>query len=309
MPLLNEDTTFYKIRAILQKIRYYLCMTKQFTRIGLIATRNTTPVSQTLHGLVDFLSAKKLEIVLETKTDDLLPGNDLTTADLPNMHQHCDLLIVVGGDGSLLHVARLVVKQNLPILGINRGSLGFLTDICPDEIETRLLAILDGQYYEETRFLLSAQVNNNHCVAVNEMVLSSKTMAKMIHFDIYVDNKFMCHHKADGLMVSTPTGSTAYSLSGGGPILHPALNAIVLMPMFPHTLTSRPIVIDADADLSITVTKENKITAYISGDSDIYLAVEANQTVKIKKMKERLRLIHPIDYSYFETLRSKLHWG
>ncbi|OGT23066.1 MAG: hypothetical protein A3C55_04170 [Gammaproteobacteria bacterium RIFCSPHIGHO2_02_FULL_42_13] len=284
-------------------------MTKQFTRIGLIATRNTTPVSQTLHGLVDFLSAKQLEIVLETKTHDLLPGNDLTTADLSNMDQHCDLLIVVGGDGSLLHVARFVIKQNLPILGINRGSLGFLTDICPDEIETRLSAILDGQYYEETRFLLSAQVNNNQCIAVNEMVLSSKTMAKMIHFDIYVDDKFMCHHKADGLIVATPTGSTAYSLSGGGPILHPALNAIVLMPMFPHTLTSRPIVINADADLSITVTKENEITACISGDSDIYLAVEANQTVKIKKMKEHLRLIHPIDYSYFETLRSKLHWG
>ncbi len=287
-------------------------MAKQFTRIGLIATHNTAPIVQTLKNLIIFLSKKDIDITLESTLRDRLSENNYPFANIQDMKQHCDLLIVVGGDGSLLHVARKTVKQNLPILGINRGNLGFLTDICPDEIETRLAAILDGQYHEEMRFLLEAHITDQpekYCTAVNEIVIASKTVAKMIHFDIYVNEQFMCHHKADGLMISTPTGSTAYSLSGGGPILHPHLNAIVLMPMFPHTLTSRPIVIDADKNLSITITKENEIMGYVSGDSDACIAIEANHSVTISKMKEQLRLIHPVDYNYFETLRSKFHWG
>ena len=180
-----------------------------------------------------------------------------------------DLIIVVGGDGSLLSAARTLARFDVPVLGVNRGRLGFLTDVSPDEIEQRVGEVLDGQYRIEKRFLLDVMVKHNGepigtADALNDVVVNSGTSAKMIEFELYIEGEFVYRQRSDGLIVSTPTGSTAYSLSGGGPIMHPKLDAIVLVPMFPHTLSSRPIVVDGNSEIKIVICESGRCP--IAGD-------------------------------------------
>ncbi|MDQ2994754.1 MAG: NAD(+) kinase, partial [Pseudomonadota bacterium] len=228
------------------------------------------------------------------------------------LKKHCDLIIVVGGDGSLLGAARIAADQNLPVVGINRGTLGFLTDISPNRLE-QLDAVLEGHYLSEERFLLEAQVHNDQghqtpMTALNDVVLLPGDKAQMIVFDLYINEYFAYTMRADGLIVATPTGSTAYALSGGGPILFPGLNAIVLVPLCPHILSSRPLVITGDCQLRITICKTNVMTPEISCDGQRRLPVPIGTNITIKKHEHSFRLIHPINYNYYDTLRAKLHW-
>ena len=228
--------------------------------------------------------------------------------------QHADLVIVVGGDGNMLGAARVLSRFDVAVVGINRGNLGFLTDISPDDFEQPLSEILEGKYRTELRFLLDVSVHRHQTIkaqnsAMNEMVLHADKVAHMIEFDAYIDNSFVFHQRSDGQIISTPTGSTAYSLSGGGPIVHPNLNAVTLVPMFPHTLTSRPLVIDADSEIKIVVSKANDAQLQISCDSHISLSVMPGDEIIIKKHPLGLRLVHPIQHDYYDVLRKKLHWG
>jgi NAD+ kinase len=225
-----------------------------------------------------------------------------------------DLIIVVGGDGSLLGAARTLARFDVPVLGVNRGRLGFLTDVSPDEIEQRVGEVLDGHYHIEKRFLLDATVKHNGepigvADALNDVVVNSGTSAKMIEFELYIEGEFVYRQRSDGLIISTPTGSTAYSLSGGGPIMHPRLDAIVLVPMFPHTLTSRPIVVDGNSEIKMVICDSNLAQVPVTCDGQVNLNAQPGDVVYIHKKPHKLKLIHPLNHSFYASCRDKLGWS
>lgn len=233
--------------------------------------------------------------------------------DREKMGQAGDLIVVVGGDGSLLSGARMAIKVNVPVVGINRGHLGFLTDIHPDDIESAFDKLLTGNYVEERRFLLHAQIYDEKTTyfqgdALNDVVLMQGDESHLIAFDLYINKIFVCSHRADGLIIATPTGSTAYALSAGGPILNPELDAIAIVPMLSHRLSSRPIVVSSDSQIELHIHKKNEHTPKVSCDGHKRQLVKPGQTVYIEKNAQQLRLWHPDNYHYYDVLRAKLGW-
>ncbi len=288
-------------------------MASQFKTVGLYGRVRNPGVIDSLKAVIGFLRSLEQDFVVEKETAHPLNDDSLTLVDHESFSDQCDLIIVVGGDGSLLHAVHTVVKGDIPVLGINRGRLGFLTDIHPTEFD-KIKAILHGTYHLEKRFLLSATVRHHDEVlgqsnALNEVALIPDSMPHMNEFEIYIDNKFMCSQNSDGMIIATPTGSTAYALSGGGPILHPQLDAIVIVPMFPHTLSIRPIVLEGNQKITVVVTPNNTHSPRLTCDSQGFINTPPGSHITIEKKPQRLHLIHPIDYDYYETLRSKLHWG
>jgi NAD+ kinase len=284
-----------------------------FKSIGLIGRYRGNMYLETLKLLITLLQQRHINIVLEQDTAAALDNPTLPTVTRDELSLHCDLIIVVGGDGSLLGAARYATAHDVPVVGINRGTLGFLTDIKPDEVEQKITEVLTGHYTEEKRFLLSASVHHDNQVlargeALNDVVLMPGTVPHLIEFDIYINEQFMCSQRADGIIVATPTGSTAYALSGGGPILHPKLDAIVLVPVFPHKLSSRPIVVSGDSVVKIMIQPQNESAPTVSCDSQERVNVPQGGYIRIVKNPQQLRLLHPMEYNYFETLRSKLGW-
>ena len=289
-------------------------MEKPIQSVGVIGKYHKRGVQKTLSSLIAFLKKNNIRTVVEEETAAMLGPNTCKQVKRENLGSACELVIVVGGDGSLLNAAHAVVDHNTPVLGINRGRLGFLTDISPADLEHKLTKILAGEYYEEKRFLLDADIRfENEGLssqsALNEIALLPGPIPHIIEFEIYIDDQFMCNERSDGLIIATPTGSTAYALSGGGPIVHPELNAIVIVPMFPHSLHSRPIVIDAEHDINIVILEDNDTIPRISCDSRGYTDITPGSLIHIRKKQEHLRIIHPLDYDYYDALRSKLHWG
>jgi NAD+ kinase len=290
-------------------------MSQPFKQIGIIGNYRQENTSETVLALKAYLQARQMHIIMDAETAAALPADNVPTLPRKELGKQTDLIIVVGGDGSMLHAAYSIVQHGTPVLGINRGRLGFLTDIRPNELSTKLDAVLNGEYREEKRFLLDAQLIHTdgsiiaQDYALNEVVLAPGHVSHMVEFEIYVNQQFVSSQRADGLITATPTGSTAYALSGGGSILHPSLNALLLFPMFPHTLTSRPIIIDADNEIQIVVASRSKISPRISCDGREHIPVAPSDRIIIRKKREHLTLIHPLDYNYFETLRTKLHWG
>ncbi|MEZ5539975.1 MAG: NAD(+) kinase [Pseudomonadales bacterium] len=296
-------------------------MADHFKRVGLVSRKGSRQVVDTLTMLASFLQARGAELVIESETHALLDRRiaNQQVCDREQLGNNCDLVIVVGGDGSMLGVARALCRQSVPVLGINRGSLGFLTDIAPDEIEQRVGNVLSGHYRLEERFLLETKVFRDKKLiadgdALNEIVLHRGASLRMIEFALYLDDHFVYSQHSDGLIVSTPTGSTAYALSGGGPILHPALDAMALVPMFPHTLTSRPIVVTGNSHLRVVLSKPSANAELdgkpeLSCDGQMHISLRAGDEVYIKKKKEVLKLVHPLDHDYYETCRTKLGWG
>lgn len=287
-------------------------MNKGFTKVALMGRQRRDGIEKTLLDLHDFLVQKGWPVVFEQETTKGLLSRKVSGIEASRLNEVCDVLIVVGGDGSLLHAAHIAVQQNLPVLGVNRGRLGFLTDIRPNEMD-KIDAILSGKYIEEKRFMLLGKIKRKEAIiaqfdALNEIVLSPGKIAHMIEFMVTVNQQFVYDQKADGLIIATPTGSTAYALSGGGPILYPSLNAVVLVPMFPHTLSNRPIVLDGDSQIEIKIPDKSEGFSFVSGDGQKCLEVLEGDTLVIEKKPEKLRLIHSLDYNYFETLRGKLGW-
>lgn len=288
---------------------------KTFQKIGIMGRVNSPHIKDTLNKLIVYLKQLPLSltIVIEDETKELIDDKSLATIHRDNLAEHCDLLIVTGGDGSLLHAACLAVAQSLPVLGINRGSLGFLTDILPTEFE-KIAAILQGNYILEERFLLTGLLQSEDKIiaaedALNEIAIIPDTIPHMIEFEIYIDDEFVCSQNSDGLIIATPTGSTAYALSGGGPILHPQLDAIVLVPMFPHALNNRPIVIEGSRTITIFISLKNKTTPRVICDGRAFKHILPGSHLTIAKKNKMLKLLHPTSYNYYQALRSKLHWG
>ncbi len=288
-------------------------MSTQFKTIGIYGRVKNDGVKETLKALIQYLSQFSQKVLVEAETAEPLNDPSLEIITHDQIGTQCDLLIVVGGDGSLLHAAHAIVNETIPVLGINRGSLGFLTDILPTELE-KVKSILDGKYTLEKRFLLTTKIQLNKELigqdyALNEVALIPDAKPHMIEFEIYIDDQFVCSQDSDGLIIATPTGSTAYALSGGGPILHPQLDAIVLVPMFPHTLSSRPIVIEGNCQIKIVISLNNTTSPRISCDGREALSAPTGSHITIHKNSKPLHLIHPLDYHYYKALRSKLHWG
>ena len=287
---------------------------EQFRNIGIIGRLGSTQVLDTIRRLKKFLLARHLHVILEDTIAEVLPGHGLQTSSRKILGEVCDLVIVVGGDGSMLGAARALARHKVPVLGVNRGSLGFLTDICPDELEIKVEQVLEGHYLTENRFLLEAEVRRGEEAigqgdALNDVVLHPGKSTKMIEFELYIDGQFVCSQKADGLIIATPTGSTAYALSAGGPIMHPKLDAIVIVPMYPHTLSSRPIVVDANSELKIVVAKDLQIYPLVSCDGQNHFTCAPGDIITVAKRPQKLRLIHPLDHNYYEVCRNKLGWG
>ena len=289
-------------------------MAHHFKSIGLIGKANHDATRGTVTALYEFLQQQKYQPIVEENVADYIDDPKMKVTDLVSLGKCCDLVIVVGGDGNMLGAARVLSRYDVAVIGVNRGNLGFLTDLNPDDFAETLAEVLAGEYTTELRFLLDVSVirhdklkaNNS---AMNEIVLHADKVAHMIEFEAFIDGSFVFHQRSDGIIISTPTGSTAYSLSGGGPIVHPNLNALTLVPMFPHTLTSRPVVVNADSEIKIIVSKANDAQLQISCDSHIAISVMPGDELVIKKHDLPLRLVHPKKYDYYDVLRKKLHWG
>ncbi|MDZ7787955.1 MAG: NAD(+) kinase [Halofilum sp. (in: g-proteobacteria)] len=285
----------------------------RFQSIGLIAkTDDDGQVRATLRVIHRFLLDRGLEVSLDRSTDEFLEID--ATVPRREIAEHCDLAIVVGGDGTLLTAARSLADSGVPIVGVNLGRLGFLVDVSPDTMTERLEEILSGQYTEEQRFLVETEIIRGDtvvqtAVALNDVVLRIKNVVRMIEFETWIDGTFVNIQRADGMVVSTPTGSTAYALSGGGPILHPSLEAMLVLPICPHTLSSRPIVVDSGSDIEIRIRENISETGQVVSDGQNNIDVAAGDRVRVRRKDRKIRLLHPADYDYFSILREKLHWG
>lgn len=285
-----------------------------FTTIGLIGKSHHRETNETISHLIEFLTQQDYRVLVEENSAKELSLPNEQLASLTNIGEQCDLAIVVGGDGNMLGAARVLARFDIAVVGVNRGNLGFLTDIDPDNTDEPLSAILAGNFITEKRFLLEMKVLRHGEIkscnsAMNEVVLHAAKVANMIEFELYIDDLFVYHQRSDGLITATPTGSTAYSLSGGGPILTPNMDAISLVPMFPHTLSSRPIVIDGNSDISLRIPNYLSGNVQVSCDGQVSIEVLPGDEIRISKCHYELRLIHPKDYSYYEVLRSKLNWS
>ena len=235
-----------------------------------------------------------------------MDGGAIETTDRP-------LDVALNGDGSLLHAARALVKYNTPVLGVNRGRLGFLTDIKPAEVLFKLDQVLKGDFQLDRRFLLEMEVRSNNqtiydAIALNDVVLHSGRSVHMIDFELNIDGQYVYRQHSDGLIVSTPTGSTAYALSGGGPILHPSMDAIALVPMHPHTLSSRPIVVGGHSEIKIQI-RENRVLPMVSADGQHSISLNVGDSLHIRKHPFKLILLHPPGYDFYMACRTKLGWN
>nr|WP_095504403.1 NAD(+) kinase [Paraferrimonas sedimenticola] len=284
-----------------------------FQCIGLVGKSHHNQTKETLTRLFRWLNKRGHRVIVEHSAAQQLEFF-VETASINQIGAQADLAIVIGGDGNMLGAARVLARYDIGVIGVNRGNLGFLTDLPPEGFEPQLEEVLNGEYDTEKRFLIEAEVvrqgeMNSSYTAMNEVVLHPGQVAHMIEFEVFVDDKFMYSQRADGMIVSTPTGSTAYSLSAGGAILTPNIDAFILVPMFPHTLSARPIVIDASSTIKLQVSPDSRVEQMISCDGHITLPVMADDQIVIRRSEQRLRLIHPKQHDYFEALRSKLGWG
>jgi NAD+ kinase len=288
---------------------------QQFSIIGIISRRDNRELVDTLLTVTAFLQRRPhTRIILDEAVSALLGTHPYETMARGQMAGVCQLMIVVGGDGSMLKAAPLLADHDLPVVGINRGRLGFLTDIRPEAIELALGPILEGQFVQESRFLLDVFLETAKGevllgAAMNDVVLHPGRAATMIEFELYIDGGFVYNQASDGLIVATPTGSTAYSMSAGGPIMHPKLDALVLVPMYPHSLSSRPIVIDSESSIKLVIGDRENTSPQVSCDGSVVHATSVGDTITIRRKQKQLQLLHPVDYDYYATCRSKLHWS
>lgn len=283
-----------------------------FKNILIYAIKNKNIVAKAVKILIPQLELNNYKVFLADESEALTKKLGINNIKKKPKEQDIDLIIAIGGDGTMLRAAQLATLYDAPLLGINCGLVGFLTDVCYQN-NTSLLAILSGQYQLEKRMLLQCIItrNNNKEVkylSLNDVVLSRGGMVRILEFDIYINNKFICNQRADGLIISTPTGSTAYALSAGGPIINPSVNVISIVPMCAHTLNTRPLVISANDRIKIIVKHRADDPAGISCDGQEKFLLEADDIIEVDSLHNTISLLHPKEYDYFETLRTKLHW-
>ena len=283
-----------------------------FKNIAIISKNDDNSVKDSLDTVINYLDNKEIKYFLDNNSSILLDNKSSTNID--EMKSKCDIAFIIGGDGTLLRSAQYLSTANIPICGINRGRLGFLVDISPDHIEENLESILSDNYSVDERISLIGTVIRNgqeisKNISFNDVVIHSKDAVRMIEMDTMLDGKKLYTVNADGLVVSTPTGSTAYSLSCGGPILQPSMEALVMVPICPHLLSNRPIVIGMNSVIEIRLSDKSHTNASVTFDGQINVPIEANDLIKITKGEVTLKLIQPPGINFLSILREKLGWG
>jgi NAD+ kinase len=282
--------------------------------IGLFGKYGDQGVGPIVGSLCEFLRDRGLGVVLEDATARLLRDPKAEAQPVHEIGRHIDLAIVVGGDGTMLNVARSLAPYDVPLIGVNLGRLGFLTDIPSDSMFEGLQRVLDGDYQTERRLLLCADVLrdgkllHNHN-ALNDVVINKGQVARLIEFETYVDDEFVTSTRADGIIVATPTGSTAYALSAGGPILHPTLPAFIMVPICPHTLSYRPIAVSSDSHIEIVMTHTGNQTAHVTFDGQTNFGLQDGDRVSVRRTETPVTLLRPSHRNHYDVLRTKLRWG
>ncbi|MBI5450046.1 MAG: NAD(+) kinase [Gammaproteobacteria bacterium] len=288
-------------------------MTKRsFQTIGLIGKSGDSSIADTVQRLAAHLLDRGCQVLLDEDTASNLPKSSLPVVNRATLSSRCDLTIIIGGDGTLLQAARTLSDGHSALVGINLGRLGFLVDISHDTMLETMDSLLAGNYVEDPRFLLHCRIirngeDINDSIVLNDVAIHKWNVARMIELETYINGHFVSLSRSDGLVISTPTGSTAYALSAGGPILHPALDAIALVPLCPHTMTNRPIVIPGTDRIEVVIRSQHQVRVTCDGQASH--EVMCDDRVVITKMKRPLRLIHPLTHNHFDTLRVKLHWA
>ncbi len=281
-------------------------------KIGIIAKpQNTHAVKEILDVLLPWLDRQGKEAILDSDTASAAGlTSSYQKSRVPSM---VEMVIVLGGDGTLLSVARLVEGKDVPILGVNLGGLGFLTEVTVEELYTTLEKIFKNEFVTDDRLMLKATVHRQgervaHSLVLNDVVLSKGTLARMIKLEIFIDGQFVTALRGDGLILATPTGSTAYSLSAGGPILYPSVEAMLLTPISPHTLTNRPIVIPNNVRVEV-VSKTREEGTAVTFDGQVGFSLRHEDVVEISTADSKIKLIRSPQRNYYEVLRRKLKWG
>ena len=287
-------------------------MTTAFTRAALIGKYNSPEIAQPLLALGRFFEERGVEVMIDRLTASHIQRCPYPVLSLEELGERADLAIVLGGDGTMLNIARTFAPFDVALVGVNQGRLGFLTDISLDTMFETISSILDGKYVTEERMLLEAEVWSGaervfEVLAFNDVVVSKGVKGSMIEFEVMVDEESIYTQRSDGLIVATPTGSTAYALSSGGPIVHPSLRLISLVPVCPHTLSNRPIVIGADCTVDIVVRKAVDPRAHF--DSHSRYELREGDRVSVRRYAHTIRLLHPVGHSYYAMLRQKLNWN
>jgi NAD+ kinase len=286
-------------------------MSSPFKTVALVGRYQSEGVSGTLSDIATFLRERGISVLIEADTAQAIGRQDLGGADLDTIGTQADLAIAIGGDGTMLGLARSLARYQVPLVGINHGRLGFVTDIPLQQWRGALGAILDGAYASEDRTLLNVRVMRGneevwHQFAMNDVVVSRSSRAGMIELQVMVDDIYMYNQRADGLIVATPTGSTAYALSANGPILHPRLAGLVLVPVAPQALSNRPIALPDDARINIRVVDGRE--PRVAGDMQVFSDLQIGDDIVIERAPFTAHFLHPVGYSYFATLRGKLNW-
>ena len=285
-----------------------------FQKIGIYANNSTSHVRSAITKLEASLDDFGCGVFFEKTSSTNVGISKDTTLSIDDFCAEIDLCVVVGGDGSMLSACRKMAFSKVPLLGVNLGRLGFVTDISPNELENLFFPVLKGDFKSSTRFLLEASVYRNSRligadIAVNDIALHPGMAVKMMSFELNVDGEFVYSQSSDGLIVASPTGSTAYSLSAGGPLVYPTLNAMVVVPMNPHTLSSRPIVLDSASVIDITVSETNKLHPVVTCDGQNDIVTMPGDVITISRYKDEITLIHPQNSNFYDACRSKLGWG
>jgi NAD+ kinase len=290
-------------------------MKSRFRHVALIGkyqTSNAGTSRVVLEDIAHFLTAEGCEVAFERETAGAAGINNYPALDVPRIGAECDLCLVVGGDGTMLGIGRKMARYGVPLIGINQGRLGFITDIALDKYQAVLTPMLHGEYEEDHRSLMHGRVmRDGECVfdalALNDVVVNRGATAGMVELRVEVDGHFVARQRADGLIIATPTGSTAYALSAGGPLLHPNLPGWVMVPIAPHMLSNRPIVLADPGEIVIEVVSGRDASANF--DMQSLASLLQGDRIVVRRSQYTARFLHPKGWSYFDTLRIKLHWN
>lgn len=287
-------------------------MKTSFKTVALIGKYKSPEIAEPLLKLAGFLGERGVKVLLDRLTASHIGKCPYPVLRLEELGKQADLAIVIGGDGTMLNIARTFAPYKVALVGINQGRLGFLTDISIDTMFETIGAILDGQFVAEDRMLLASEVFSAgqrvfEVLAFNDVVVSKGVKSSMIEFEVRIDGQFIYSQRSDGLIVATPTGSTAYALSSGGPIVHPSLNLMTLVPVCPHTLSNRPIVISSDCTIEIVVHDADDPRAHF--DSHSHFDLREGDRIAVRRYPHAIRLLHPVGHSYYGMLRQKLNWN
>ena len=287
-------------------------MPKTFKTIALIGKYKSPEIAEPVLRLAKFLDERGVKVLLDPLTASHVGRNDYVVLPLEEVGRAAQLAIVIGGDGTMLNIARTFAPFDVALVGINQGRLGFLTDLSMNGMCDAIAAMLDGKFVEESRMLLQAQVWSAQekvldVVAFNDISVNKGAEGSLIELEVRIDGKFVYNLRSDGLIVTSPTGSTAYALSSNGPILHPSLNVIGLVPVCPHTLSNRPIVVGSESEIEIMILKAADARAHF--DSHSHHEMKERDKIVVKRCPYSIRLLHPLEHNYYHMLREKLHWS